>query len=59
MFGEEPRIYNLGPRALSIHVPSTDPAICTRYISLFLKWLNTEYWEALKELEKYEEIRIE
>ena len=59
LFGKEALFHVLGPNKMSIHVPSTDPAVCSRYISRLLKWLNTEYWEALKELEKYEEIRVE
>lgn len=59
LFGKEAFFYVLGPNRISIHVPSTNPAVCSSYISRLLKWLNTKYWEALKELEKYEEIRVE
>ncbi|MHC1628890.1 MAG: hypothetical protein ACXQTI_08685 [Candidatus Nezhaarchaeales archaeon] len=59
LFGKEVFIHALGPNKMVIHIPSTDPATCSNYISRLLKWLNTEYWEALKELEKYEEISIE
>ena len=56
LFGKEVLLTALGPNRMSVHVPSTDPVACSSYISRLLKWLNTEYWEALKELERYEEI---
>ncbi len=42
-----------------MRVPSTDPKTCVDYIAFFLKWLDSEYWESLKELEEYEKITLE
>lgn len=43
LFGSEPRVFSVHPNGIRIIVPSTDPKLCTQYISIFLKWLDTEY----------------
>jgi len=45
-------------RHMVLTVPSTDPTICSQYVSFFLKWLDTTYWEALKEVQAYERIAV-
>ncbi|PUA32962.1 MAG: hypothetical protein B9J98_03500 [Candidatus Terraquivivens tikiterensis] len=48
----------INSRRIVLRVPSTDPKICSEYITFFLKWLDSEYWESLKELEEYEKITL-
>ena len=59
LFGKEPNI-TVYPdyRHMVLTVPSTDPKICSQYVSIFLKWLDTTYWEALKEVQEYEMITV-
>jgi hypothetical protein len=41
---------------LRITLPSTDPNICVQYINFFLKWLDTDYIQALsREIEEFEQ----
>jgi hypothetical protein len=58
LFGKEPQIRVYDARRMVLRVPSTDPRICAEYVSLFLKWLDTDYWGSLKELEEYEKIAV-
>jgi len=46
--GRIPALLPVSPRAFIIKVPSTEPAKCTKYLSFFLKWLDTEYYRALE-----------
>jgi len=43
------------PNQMRVEVPSIDPKICTEYISLFLKWLDTTYFNLLYKIKDYEE----
>jgi len=46
----------VGSTSLILQVPSTDPKLCTTYISTFLKWLDTEYIAQMQlELKKFED----
>ena len=46
-------------RRMVLEVPSTDPGVCSQFVSLFLKWLDTTYCqEALKEVQEYERIAV-
>jgi hypothetical protein len=59
LFGKETDIFVYpDSRQMMIVVPSTDSTICSQYMSLFLKWLDTTYWEALKEVQEYERITV-
>jgi len=54
MFGRETMVDNIG-NWLRVHVPKVDPKLCTQYMSLFLKWLDTEYVTALQsETDRFE-----
>jgi len=59
LFGKEPK-FAVYPdsRHMVLTVPSTDSTVCSQYVSLFLKWLDTTYWEALKEVQDYERIAV-
>jgi len=56
--GKIPRHSVITPHRMTLFVPSNDPKICSEYISYFLKWLDSEYWESLKEVEEYEKISL-
>ena len=53
--GHVPVISAIQPNMLRIAVPSDDPKICTKYMSRFLKWLDTTYVEGLARIKEYEE----
>lgn len=38
-----------------VKVPCTDPQKCTEYMSIFLKWLDSTYYDSLPEIKDYEE----
>ena len=40
---------------LVVHVPCTEPKLCTDYISILLKWLDTTYYESFHTIKDYEE----
>ena len=44
--GEAPSLARVGSSAFRYTIPSTDAQVCTRLVSLFLKWMDTEYIEA-------------
>lgn len=47
---------SLGSDMLRITVPSIDPDLCTKYMSVLLKWLDTEYSEAIRsEISQFED----
>ena len=54
MFGKLVGQISLRPNRLELIVPSTDPKICTQYISAFLKWLDSEYVKALSKIDDFE-----
>jgi hypothetical protein len=54
MFGRIVGFIPLRPNRFRLQVPSTDPKVCTKYMSIFLKWLDTEYVEALPRLKDFE-----
>lgn len=54
MFGKLAEHLALRPDRLQLIVPSTDPKTCTQYISTFLKWLDSEYFEALPNISAFE-----
>lgn len=55
MFGEEPRVTSSSPTRLLVSVPSTNPKVCTKYINLFLRWLDSDYFKGLEKLKEFEE----
>jgi len=53
-FGRETSVMVIG-NTLRIICPSSDPKVCTDYMSYFLKWLDTKYADAQqKEIEEFE-----
>lgn len=48
------RIRFVLPKKINLHIPSTDEEVCNRYIAFYLKWLDSEYWKALKQFEERE-----
>jgi len=55
MFGREPRFVILSPTRTRINIPCTEAKLCTEYVTLFLKWLNSTYVESLKDVKDFEE----
>ena len=43
------------PTRAIITLPCTAPQKCTEYMSIFLKWLDSTYYESLPEIKDYEE----
>jgi len=55
LFNHEPTMMSFG-NAMKVTLPSTDPNICVQYINFLLKWLDTDYVQALSgEIEKFEQ----
>ena len=54
MFGRVISWITLRPNRFKLVVPSTDPDTCTKYMSIFLKWLDTEYVKALPRVSDFE-----
>ena len=53
-FGDETTMVNAGD-ILVITIPSVDAELCTKYMSYFLKWLDTEYAGGYKaQVDKFE-----
>ncbi len=55
MFGKEPKVLVLSHTRLRMLVPSSEPKLCTEYITLFLKWLDSTYFESLGGIQEFEE----
>jgi hypothetical protein len=54
IFGRETLVDNIG-NWLRVRIPNVEPKLCTQYMSLFLKWLDTEYVTALQsETDRFE-----
>lgn len=54
MFGNAVEAYSLGSNRIRLVIPSTDPKNCTKYINLFLAWLDKEYQEESKVVADFE-----
>jgi hypothetical protein len=46
------------PKHMTMHIPSIDPKVCSKFISDFLKWLDSDYWNALNLPKQYEQIEF-
>lgn len=56
MFGGQiPLLRSTLPDRLVIQVPSADPKLCTEYMSILLKWLDSTYIQAQPKIEDFEE----
>jgi len=53
--GRVPSLFTTLGTRLTIEVPCTESKLCTEYISLLLKWLDTTYYESLSKIKDYEE----
>lgn len=53
--GQVPLLRSALPDRLVIQVPSTDPKLCTEYINILLKWLDSTYIQAHPKIEDFEE----
>ena len=53
--GSVPEIGSPLPNRLELELPSTEPSVCTKYISLLLKWLDSTYLESVPKIEEFEE----
>ena len=49
------KVIVLSPHRMRYSLPSTDPKVCTEFITFFLNWLNSTYIESLKEIKVFEE----
>jgi hypothetical protein len=58
MFGRLTSTSVDNPRHITMHIPSTDPNLCSKFISDFLKWLDNDYWNALNLPKQYEQIEF-
>ncbi len=56
MFGGEVGIALITSSRLHMLIPSTNPKDCAEYLGRFLKWLDSDYWEARKKAAEFEEI---
>ena len=45
----------LSPQRMRCVLPSTDHKVCTEFITFLLKWLDSTYFESLKEIKDFEE----
>lgn len=57
IFGKEPQIglTVFSPTRMRLTLPCTEPKICTDYITVVLKWLDSEYFTAIPEIKDFEE----
>ena len=55
LFGQETGVRILSSNRLRLYLPSTEPAICTEYVTYLLKWLNSTYFESLSKIKDFEE----
>jgi len=58
MFGKEPMLSSLGPSLMVLVVPSTDPRLCSDYVSAFLKFIDSLIGGYTEELKEYENIKV-
>ncbi len=55
LLGKEGGLIVLSPNRLRYELPCTDPKACTEFVTFLLKWLNSTYFESLKEIKEFEE----
>jgi hypothetical protein len=58
MFGKESQLASLGPNLMVLVVPSTDPKLCSDYVSAFLKFIDSLLEGYAEELKEYENIKV-
>ena len=50
IFGEEVAATSIGTNMRRLEIPSTSPQDCTKYMSIFLGWLDSEYNKGMTDL---------
>ncbi len=55
ILGGKTGIIILSPHRMRYSLPSTDPEVCTEFITFFLNWLNSTYFESLEQITEFEE----
>jgi len=55
ILGEEGKATIFSPHRMRYYLPTTDPKACTEFVTFLLKWLNSTYFESLKEIKDFEE----
>ena len=59
LFGKNVVSVPVSETQLILRVPSDDPKLCSTYVTMFLNWLNTEFFNrAEKTLGEYEDIKV-
>jgi leucyl-tRNA synthetase len=59
MFGKNATSVTVNPNRMVLVVPSNDPKLCSDYVSLFLNWLDSEYFTRVeKVIAEYEQIKV-
>lgn len=53
--GLVPGIRTLFPNRLRVEVPSVQAKVCTEYIGMFLRWLDSTYYESLAQISDFEQ----
>jgi len=54
--GQVVQVHSIGSNILTVQLPSIDPKLCTNYMSIFLKWLDTTYVETVEaEIKQFED----
>jgi hypothetical protein len=53
--GQLTRISTPIPTRMTVKIPCTEARKCTDYMSMFLKWLDSVYYDALPKIKEYEE----
>lgn len=53
--GQMVKSFSLGRRRFRLTLPSTDPKVCTEYMSILLSWLDTEYQNELQGISAFED----
>lgn len=58
LFGKETQFTVVDAQRIVWYVPSTDPEVCTKYMSSLLKWLDGTYATEVRQIEDYEKITL-
>ena len=53
--GDVPKLESMLPHLMKIVIPSTEPSVCTKYMNLFLKWLDSTYFDSMPKIREFEE----
>lgn len=53
--GKEPGLKSVIPNRLIVELPCTESSVCTKYMNIFIEWLDSEYFKTLPKIEDFEE----